>query len=97
MSKPVRGSVVDDAGSATAVVDVLDKVVVLVVVAADTEEPAVDDVVEELAGDEVVVGEEVVVGADVVVGGGEVCVVLVAVPEPDEELVEPPPSGSMYC
>ncbi len=98
VSKPVRGSVAADPGSAAEVVDAefgaLVLVLVLVLVpAADPVDDEVEEDWDEVDGDEVVVGDDPVDGEEVVVGDVDVCVAC----EPELEWLEPPPSGSMYC
>jgi hypothetical protein len=98
VSKPVRGSVAVDPGSAAEVVDAEFGALVLVlalvlVPAADPVDDEVDEDWDEVPDDEVVVGDDPVDGDEVVVGDVDVCVVC----EPELEWLEPPPSGSMYC
>jgi hypothetical protein len=97
VSKPVRGSVAVDDGSAPEVVEAVDVAVGLVLVLVPAADEAEDDC-DGVAGD-----DGLVVGDDVAVGDGDVWVVCEPElepepePEPEPELVEPPPSGSMYC
>jgi hypothetical protein len=96
VSKPVRGSVVVDVGSAAELVEAAVELVLVVVLGPAADE--VEDDWDEVAGD-----DELVVGDEVAVGDGAGWVVcepepeLEPEPEPEPELVEPPPSGSMYC